>query len=238
MTIEFIRRFASRILGGSCFLCRGALEPARASEVLCAACDTELPRRGPACCPCCALASPDGALCGRCIAHAPALDATVAALSYAFPTDVLVQALKFHGELSLAPLFGALLGAQVQRAGRVDLVVPVPLSSARLRERGFNQSLEIARVTAACVHAALAARACERPRDTAAQVDLPWAERARNVRGAFTCSTDLSGLIVAVVDDVMTTGATLAELARVLKRAGAARVVNWVVARTDSELQA
>ncbi|MDA0225321.1 MAG: phosphoribosyltransferase family protein, partial [Proteobacteria bacterium] len=129
-----------------------------------------------------------------------------------------------------------LLGAQVQRAGRVDLVMPVPLSATRLRERGFNQSLEVARVAATCVHAPLAPRACERPRHTAAQVDLPWAERARNVRGAFTCSIDLSGLVVAVVDDVMTTGATLSELARVLKRAGAARVVNWVVARTDSAL--
>ena len=233
MPIAFSRRIAARLLGGDCFLCRGALEAGRASSLLCAACDEDLPRLGDGRCPRCALASPRGALCGRCLAHAPAFDATVAALGYRFPADVLVQALKFRGELSLAPLLGALLGAQVARAGPVALVLPVPLSSARLRERGFNQSLEIARVAAACVQARLAPRACERLRDTPAQSGLPWAARARNVRGAFACAMDLAGLSVAVVDDVMTTGATLEELARVLKQAGAARVVNWVVARTD-----
>lgn len=233
MPIAFSRRIVARLLGGDCFLCRGALEAGRASSLLCAACDEDLPRLGDGRCPRCALASPGGALCGRCLARAPAFDATVAALGYRFPADVLVQALKFRGELSLAPLLGALLGAQVARGGPVTLVLPVPLSNARLRERGFNQSLEIARVAAACVHATLVPRACTRLRDTPAQTGLPWAARAHNVRGAFACAMDLAGLSVAVVDDVMTTGATLDELARVLKRAGAARVVNWVVARTD-----
>jgi predicted amidophosphoribosyltransferase len=108
----------------------------------------------------------------------------------------------------------------------------VPLAAARLRARGFNQSLEIARALAAATGCRLAPHAAERGRDTPAQLDLPFAERARNVRGAFRCTAPLAGAEVALVDDVMTTGATLAELAATLKRAGAARVVNWVVART------
>jgi len=221
------RRFANLAFGGSCYLCRGA-----AGAVLCAACDADLPRlEGPRC-PRCALASPAGEVCGRCLAHAPAYDATSAALAYAFPADVLVQGLKFRGELALAPLLGALLAARLERADRVDFVLPVPLAAARLRERGFNQALEIARHVAPAAGARLEPRLAERSRDTAAQMNLPRAERARNVRGAFRCARALEGAAVALVDDVMTSGATLDELAATLKRAGAARVVNWVVART------
>jgi ComF family protein len=111
----------------------------------------------------------------------------------------------------------------------VDHVVPVPLAPARLRARGYNQAVEIARQIAP---SRLRLNLCTRSRDTPAQIDLPWAERRRNVRGAFACERPLEAASVAVVDDVMTTGATLDEVARTLKRAGAARVINWVVART------
>jgi ComF family protein len=227
------RRFANLAFGGSCFLCRGA-----AGAVLCAACDADLPRLGGPLCPRCALASPAGEVCGRCLARAPAYDATVAALAYAFPADVLVQALKFRGELALAPLLGMLLAARLGRDARVDVVVPVPLAAARLRARGFNQALEIARHVAPAAGARLEPQLAERRRDTASQMDLPHAERARNVRGAFRCERSLEGVTVALVDDVMTTGATLDELAATLKRAGAARVVNWVVARTPAPADA
>src|SRR5579885_878432 len=132
------RRAASLLFGGSCFLCRGA-----ARTLLCGPCDADLPRLGADQCPRCSLAAPAGAVCGRCLAHPPAYDATAAALAYEFPADALVQSLKFRGELALAPLLGALLAARVAgRAGAapVDAVVPVPLSARRLRERGFNQA--------------------------------------------------------------------------------------------------
>ncbi|MEX2240247.1 MAG: ComF family protein [Burkholderiales bacterium] len=228
------RRFANLAFGGSCFVCRGA-----AKAVLCAACDADLPRLGGPLCPRCALPSPAGEVCGRCLARAPAYDATVAALAYAFPADVLVQALKFRGELALAPLLGALLAARIERGARVDFVLPVPLAAARLRARGFNQALEIARhVAPAATGARLEPRLAERSRDTPSQMDLSHAERSRNVRGAFRCERSLEGAAVALVDDVMTTGATLDELAATLKRAGAARVVNWVVARTPAPADA
>lgn len=226
------RRVANLAFGGSCYLCRGA-----AGAVLCAACDADLPRLDGPRCPRCALAAPGGELCGRCLARLPAYDATVAALAYAFPADVLVQALKFRGELALAPLLGALLAARLQDA-RADLVLPVPLSAARLRARGFNQALEIARHVVPAAGARLEPRLAERSRETAPQMDLPLAERAKNVRGAFRCTRAIDGATVALVDDVMTTGATLDELAATLKRAGAARVVNWVLARTPAPADA
>lgn len=211
---------------GSCFLCRG-----KAEGLLCRACDADLPRLGPDLCPRCALASPAGAVCGRCLTQPPAYDATTAALAYRFPADALVQALKFHGQLALASFLGNLL-SECLSGKAVDCVIPVPLSPERLRSRGYNQALEIARHVAHAVPGGLAPELCQRTRDTPAQSDLPLAERAKNVRGAFHCPRLLAGASVAVLDDVMTTGATLEEMAATLKRAGAARVVNWVVART------
>jgi len=218
-----MRNFLAHWFGGSCFLCRGSAE-----TVLCTACEADLPRLVGLRCPRCALESSHGETCGRCLSEAPHYDATVAALAYEFPADALVHSLKFRGELALAEYLGGILARCVQDAG-VDSIVPVPLSADRLRSRGFNQAVEIAR------HVALGPvelDLCVRERDTPAQMDLPYAERRRNVRGAFRCRRALLGTSVAVVDDVMTTGATLDEIAHVLKKAGAARVVNWVVART------
>lgn len=211
------------LFGGSCFLCRG-----RAGDVICADCDADLPRLAFAQCPRCALASPGGSVCGRCLSQSPHYDATRAALAYEFPADALVHSLKFRGELALAPLLAALLVDRT-RADHVDHVVPVPLSARRLRERGYNQSAEIARhLRKERLDLAL----CERTRDGRPQIELPYDERQSNVRGAFRCTRALVGARIAVVDDVMTTGATLNELARALKAAGAVHVVNWVVART------
>jgi ComF family protein len=214
---------ANLFFGGTCFLCRGS-----SRELLCDACRSELPHLADELCPRCALPSPVGAVCGRCLAEPPAYDATTAVLAYDFPADALVHALKFRGELALAPFLGELLSHEIQDQ-RIDRVIPVPLSAARLRSRGYNQAVEIARHLA---RGKLDVDACVRHHDAAPQMQLPWDERQRNVRGAFLCRRPLTGATVAVVDDVMTTGATLNEIARTLKRAGAERVVNWVVART------
>ena len=229
---EIARRIANFVFGGTCYLCRGAAEAAPNEGLLCAACDADLPRLGAELCPRCALDTPGSAICGRCLARPPHYDATVAALAYRFPADVLVQALKFRGELALAPLLGRLLAERVGGTARVQFVVPVPLSPARLAERGHNQALEIARHVARATGARLAPELCERVRDTPAQTGLEWSARAKNVRGAFRAAGLVAGAAIAVLDDVMTTGATLDEIARTLKQAGAATVVNWVVART------
>ncbi len=229
MLADAARQIASMFFGGSCFLCRGA---AARGAVLCAPCQADLPSLAALRCPRCALPAEAGALCGRCIAHPPQYDATVAALEYRFPADALIHALKYRGELALAPLLAGRLAAEIPAGEWVDLAMPVPLSSARMRERGYNQSMEIARFLRPRGRLSLEPALCSRVRDTPAQTELPWAERARNVRNAFRCERVLDGVTVAVIDDVMTTGATLDAVAAALKRAGAERVVNWVVART------
>lgn len=226
---------ADRLFGGTCYLCRGASQ----AGLLCAACAADLPRLPRPRCPRCALPTAAGWTCGRCLGDPPAYDATAAVFTYDFPADVLVQGLKFRSELALAPLLAAELAAEIGAAGtdlrRVDLVVPVPLHTGRLAERGYNQSMEIARGVAARLDIALAADVCERVRDTPAQVDLAWKARRENVRGAFSCRRALDARTIAVVDDVMTTGATLGEIALTLKKFGAIRVVNWVVARATGD---
>jgi len=216
------------LFGGSCFLCRGRA----ARRALCPGCDADLPRAPAERCPSCALASTGSRICGRCLAEPPNFDATSAALSFRFPADVLVHALKYRGEIALAAFAAELLAACVDAGDPVAALVPVPLSAARLRERGYNQSMEIARHLARMRGIRLAAEFCERVHDTAPQMELPLADRRRNVRGAFRCQAALPEGTIVLLDDVMTTGATLDEIAGTLKRAGARRVVNWVLART------
>ncbi|HMJ48980.1 MAG TPA: phosphoribosyltransferase family protein, partial [Burkholderiales bacterium] len=113
-----------------------------------------------------------------------------------------------------------------------DYLIPVPLTTARLRERGFNQALEIAKLVSQKWGVSLLADACYRILDRPPQAGLPWKERAKNVRGAFVCQAELRGKKVALLDDVMTTGATLDELAKVVRKKGATEISAWVVART------
>lgn len=208
-----------------CVLC----DAPSGAEPICASCAAELPRLPPHC-PRCALPAPGGLPCGACLAHPPAFDASVSAWAYAYPADRLVRALKYHARLQLAGWFARQLAMRMTTTP--DWILPVPLHASRLAERGFNQALEIGRILSNIQGVTLAATGVERIRPTLSQADLPPGERARNVHGAFRCTLRLHGGSVAVVDDVMTTGATLQELARTLKRAGAARVTNVVVTRT------
>jgi ComF family protein len=144
--------------------------------------------------------------------------------------EPLMQYYKYRSGVAIGALLGYLLGAAISMPA-VDFITFIPLSAARLAERGFNQALEIARPLAKAHGIALRTDACVRVRHTGAQAALPFAQRRKNVRGAFACLEDLSGFRIAVVDDVMTTGATLDEFAKTLKKRGASHVENWVVAR-------
>jgi ComF family protein len=212
-------------LGQDCPLCGAESD----DELLCSACAADLPDL-PEHCPRCALPTPGGSVCGGCLAASPHFERTTALWLYEFPCDRLVQALKYRARLPLAGFFARRMASR--RLQAIDLVVPMPLHRNRLAERGFNQALEIARSLAKQEGLALEPGAARRVRNTSPQTGLPYEERESNVRGAFECSVDLSGKRLAVVDDVMTTGATLNELARVLKRAGANSVENFVVARS------
>jgi len=168
----------------------------------------------------------------------PPFEHSTAAVDYAYPWDSLITRFKFHGALDLAPALAHCLAAAVAggEAPRPSLLLPVPLSTARLRERGYNQAWELARRLAPVLNCPADALLLLRVRDTPHQLAFPPGQRAGNVRAAFAIepqrSAELRGRTVAIVDDVMTTGATAAEIARVLLQAGAAQVQVWVVART------
>lgn len=198
--------------------------------ILCPACAADLPRLPAERCPCCALPTPGAQICGRCLTKTPAYDLTLAMYRYDFPLDKLVQSFKYGQRLALGAYFGRQLVTLAAECA-ADLIVPLPLHAERLRERGFNQALELARPLAAARRLPIDATSCRRLRNTRSQADLPWRERVGNVRGAFYCSTDLSGKRVLLIDDVMTTGASLDECARTLKLHGAQHVTVLVVAR-------
>jgi len=181
----------------------------------------------------CALPLAAGGRCGHCATRPPAYARTLAPFVYAFPVDRLVQSYKYQALLALAGWFAdAMLAARPAVAA--DVLVAMPLTRARQRQRGFNQSLELAKALSRATGVRLSVDAVERVRDAVPQATLPWAERRRNVSGAFACGRDVNGLRIVVVDDVMTTGASLDEMARVLMAGGAASVENWVIARTPA----
>jgi ComF family protein len=183
-------------------------------------------------------ASEGGGPCGRCLRQPPPWSSAITALDYAYPWDRLLAALKFRDGLDLLPWASHTLATAVrmQPLPAVDLLVPVPLATARLRERGYNQAWELARGVARELALTTRADLLERLIDTPHQIALPRDQRAANMRGAFgvtaAARTTLPGRRVALIDDVLTTGATLAEASRTLLTAGAVAVQVWVLART------
>ncbi|MDE2202968.1 MAG: ComF family protein [Burkholderiaceae bacterium] len=174
--------------------------------------------------------------CPTCLAGAPDYDTTVVIADYTWPLDHLITGLKFRAELPLASWLAARLSdVLVAAPGRMpDLLLPVPLSAARLRSRGYNQAWEITRRLSKRLGIPAHADGLRRVRDNPAQVTLDRAERLANLRGAFevTDPARVAGQHIGVIDDVMTTGSTLGEIATQLKRAGAACVTNVVALRT------
>lgn len=221
-----IRSIFNRLLPPPCLLC-GAPAPTR----ICERCDADLPWHRAPQCPLCATPTPDGRTCGACLKRPPAFDRTHAALVYRFPLDRLIPQLKYRGRLAIAPALAGWLAPALAAAPRPDCIVPMPLHPARLRERGFNHAGEIARHLASALDLPLALDACRRLRDTPPQMQLRHDARRRNVRGAFACADAVRGRHVALLDDVMTTGTSLDELAATARRAGARAVSCWVVAR-------
>ena len=184
---------------------------------LCASCDASLP------------ADPQVLIDGP-----PPVERCLAAFAYAFPVDHLVQLLKYRGHLAIGRVLGALLARSVHALGLhhdVDCVVPVPLHPGRHADRGFNQSAEIARRVARVLGTRTSEGTVRRSRDTRPQVGLRPDERRANIAGAFVASTCVRGRRVAVVDDVLTTGATVGAVAAALRQAGAISVDVWCVAR-------
>lgn len=222
------KRGSTLLLSPRCLVCH---QPGADGLDLCPACRAALPWHRPAC-PHCALPTPAGEVCGHCLRKPPPLQASVAVFEYGFPLDRLVPRLKFHQDLAAGRLLAALMHPALQAAERPQALVPVPLHPTRLRERGYDQALELARPLARALRLPLRAGLLERVRATTPQSALDAATRAGNLRGAFHARAGAAlPAHVALVDDVMTTGATLHAAARALRRAGVARVDAWVCAR-------
>jgi ComF family protein len=202
---------------------------------LCADCNTELPRN-PICCRRCALplAAPAD-LCGECQRRLPNWDAAWSPFRYGWPLDRLESRYKFGADLAAGRVLSTLWQREPRPIELPQLLINVPLHRSRLRKRGYNQALELARPLARGLGVRLRHDALRRQRPTDAQTELDAVGRRKNVRGAFALRTGVAlPPHVAILDDVMTTGATLAECTRVLRRAGVQRVDVWALARAPS----
>lgn len=220
----------------TCLLCGDRAED---PHNLCGECIRDLPGIG-ACCRRCALPLPvpGTEVCAQCTIAPPPFRRAVAALRYLQPVDTLIRQLKFEGNLAVAPTLGWLLARRVGEeddASVPECIVPVPLHRRRLRARGFNQSLEIARAVATATGVPVRRDWTRRTRDTPVQSRTQSVRgRGINVRGAFSASRRLARFRhVAILDDVVTTGATASELARIVLAAGVERVDLWCVARAE-----
>jgi len=219
-----------RLLPERCSLCRQA-----SSGPVCADCREDLPWNRHAC-PSCARPQESGGgyLCASCAETPPPFDAGWSAFRYQAPIDRAVQGLKYNAGFRSAHWLGLEMArALAQRPQPLpQLLLPVPLHAGRLRRRGYNQALELARAMGQLLTLEVDTRSARRLRPTADQIGKSAAERRRNVKGAFAVDAGhLDGKHIALVDDVMTTGSTLAELARACRKAGAARIEVWTAAR-------
>jgi ComF family protein len=238
MPIQLLRHVTWPTLPSPCVVCRQWGHGA-----FCAACVDRFAGLQPRCLRCGERTGQEQPACGRCLHEPPPFAHTVCATDYAFPWSQAIMGFKFHGQVDLASAFARLLCRAVQTSDHAlpDLVLPVPLSGTRLAQRGYNQAWEVAWRVARTLDVPARAHVLLRHLDTPHQVDLGRAERQRNLHQAFMVDPQYKSLIkdrtVALVDDVMTTGATLAACSTCLLRAGAAQVNVWVLARTPADQQ-
>ena len=211
-----------------CMVCG---EPGANRRDLCRACHAALPWQGPACGRC-ALPLPQPGQCGQCLQAPPPLGDVHAVFNYAFPLDRLLPRLKFHRDFAAGRVLAQCMAERLARLPHPDALVPIPLHRARLRDRGYDQTLELARPLARGLGIPLLEHALARRKSTRAQSRLDADARQRNLRDAFHVDPRLGQVRhVVLVDDVMTTGATLHAAARALHRVGVQRVDAWVCAR-------
>jgi len=232
MVYNWIDIIQDYLLPPTCILCGN---PGYRSRDICHSCYAHLPRNNQCCYRCAEILETPATtpvLCGRCLSRHPAFDETYAPFIHQGAIRHLIGTLKFGANYKNARLLGMLLSDHLQQtAERPELILPVPLYKSRYRERGFNQAIEIARTVGKELQIPLDITSCRRHRDTPHQTQLPAQKRRKNLKNAFSVIKPIHARHIAILDDVMTTGSTVHELAYVLKKAGASRVDVWVCAR-------
>jgi len=226
---DHFTRLGRWLLAPRCLLCA---EPGAEGRDLCRRCTEALPWNRSACARCGLPLPVPAAACGACLVQPPPFAATTAAFVYAFPVDRLLPRLKFHADLAAGAVLADVMASAFANADRPEVLVPVPLHRSRLRQRGYDQALELARPLARSLGLPLRTDLLRRIRATDAQSELDARHRRVNLRGAFACALPREmPKHVALFDDVMTTGATVSEAAAALRAAGVLRVDVWVLAR-------
>jgi ComF family protein len=220
------------MLPPTCILCGSS---GLDSQDICQPCFNDLQKNIDCCYRCAEIfetANPTPQLCGHCLSKPPAFDETYAPFVYQDTIRFLIANLKFNRHYKNARLLAYLLANYLEKtAERPEIIIPVPLHIQRYRERGFNQSTEIAKTLSKRLNIPIDNKSCIRKRNTPHQIDLPAKQRHKNIRNAFEVSQPIKAQHVAIVDDVMTTGSTVNELAKVLKKAGVSQIDIWVCAR-------
>lgn len=214
-----------------CILCGAPVESA--ADRLCRPCRAEMPLQQAGACPCCGGPAAVAIECVRCFPRPPAFDSCLSGCAYRYPVDQMIKRLKYQARLDLAHALSRPLLETVERNMAVfpDCLVPTPMHDTRLRRRGFNQAREIARVLSRRLSLPVDDALLRRHKVTAYQYELRPEQRKKNVMGAFSLIKSIRYENIAVVDDILTTGATADELARLLKRNGAQHVQVWCLAR-------
>lgn len=217
-----------------CLLCGSS---SSTNRDICGACLDDLPHNIN-CCSVCALPlprqSPGKMVCGKCLKLTPSFDSCHSAFAYSYPISGLISDFKFAGKLHHGRLLANLLISHIEASSldMPDLIIPVPLHRSRLRARGFNQALELAQPIGRHFNVPVDINSCKRTCATEAQTSLDKKRRRKNIRGAFKLMHKIKSGHVVILDDVVTTGGTVMELARILKRGGVTRVDVWALART------
>ncbi len=232
-----MKAFKKWLWQNDCILCHDATNR---DIALCKVCEKALPWNN-RCCKRCALPieqTEQAPYCGQCLTHPPPFSSTIALFKYQHPIDQFITQLKFSKKLIYAKLLAKLFGEYINQhqIAKPDCIIPVPLHPRRLRERGFNQALEIARPLAKLLKITLNFTSYQRQRHTKAQSTLSAKKRLNNLKNAFIASKPVHAKHIAIIDDVMTTGQTVTELSKIISQTCEAKIDIWCCARSSLQV--
>lgn len=224
---SFFRQLYSNLLPIPCRLCGEHSQ----QHVLCPACIADLPFLGNAC-PRCAMPTPQSQLCGQCISSPLEQDISFSLFSYSEPIDRLIADFKYHDKLYLSALFASLMADKLLKKTLPQCLVPIPLHPKRLRQRGYNQSLELAKSLSKHLSIPVTNNLLSRSKNTVPQASLPFKQRKNNIKQAFKLTNSNIPSHIAIIDDVLTTGHTANAAVMLLRKAGVETIEVWTIART------